>query len=79
MSRIALTSAPAAIAQQDWLEAIRHGAQPECSGHEGLLDLACSFAVVESAHDDREIAVADVVSGAVRDYQRPIDERFGLL
>lgn len=68
-----------AIAQLDWLDAIRNRTQPECSGREGLLDLACSYAVVESAHAGREISVADVLSGAVRGYQRPIDDRFGLL
>lgn len=67
-----------AIAQQDWLDGIRNRSQPECSGREGLLDLACSYAVVESALAGREVAVADVLSGAVREYQRPIDERFGL-
>ena len=67
-----------ALAQHDWLEAIRNGTQPECSGREGLLDLACSYAVVESAQAGQRIAVDDVVSGAVRDYQKPIDERFGI-
>ncbi|MCB1077648.1 MAG: Gfo/Idh/MocA family oxidoreductase [Verrucomicrobiae bacterium] len=67
-----------AIAQQDWLDAIRNHAQPECSGREGLLDLACSYAVVESAHAGREVTVDEVLSGEVREYQRPIDERFGL-
>ena len=68
-----------ALAQHDWLEAIRNGVQPECSGREGLMDLACSFAVVESAYSGRQVAVGDVVSGAVRDYQRSIDRRFGLI
>lgn len=67
-----------ACAQHDWLDAIRNRDQPECSGEEGLRDLACSYAVVESARAGVEISVEDVLSGAVRDYQRPIDERFGL-
>ncbi|MCB1237446.1 MAG: Gfo/Idh/MocA family oxidoreductase [Verrucomicrobiae bacterium] len=68
-----------ALAQLDWLEAIRRGGQPECSGREGLLDLACSYAVVESSHAGRRVSIEEIVSGALRDYQRPIDERFGLL
>ncbi|MCB1232746.1 MAG: hypothetical protein KDN19_21050, partial [Verrucomicrobiae bacterium] len=67
-----------ALAQHDWLDAIRNRTQPECSGREGLLDLACSYAVVESAFAGRSVSVEEVVSGAVRDYQKPIDERFGL-
>lgn len=67
-----------ALAQQDWLDAIRNQAQPECSGREGLLDLACSYAVVESALAGRSVTVEEVASGALRDYQKPIDERFGL-
>lgn len=67
-----------ALAQHDWLDAIRNQAQPECSGKEGLLDLACSYAVVESALAGREVTVDEVSSGAVRAYQEPIDRRFGL-
>lgn len=67
-----------AIAQLDWLDAIRNRTQPECSGREGLLDLACSYAVVESARAGREVSVEEVLSGAVRQYQREIDENFGL-
>jgi predicted dehydrogenase len=68
-----------AIAQYDWLDAIRRGAQPECSGREGLLDLACAFAVVESARAGREVSLAEVLSGELRDYQRVIDARHGLV
>ena len=42
-----------ALAQLDWLEAIKSGGQPETSGREGLLDLACSFGIVESSHAGR--------------------------
>jgi predicted dehydrogenase len=68
-----------ALAQHDWLDAIRNGVQPETCGREGLLDLACSYAVVESAHSGRQVAIDDLVSGAVREYQETIDRRFGLL
>ncbi len=65
-----------AIAQQDWLEAIRHGRQPETSGHEGLVDLACAYAIVESALIGREVSVEDVLEGRVREYQKPLDAKF---
>ncbi|NNE92288.1 MAG: Gfo/Idh/MocA family oxidoreductase [Verrucomicrobiales bacterium] len=68
-----------AINQQDWLEAIRNGAQPECDGREGLLDLACAYAVVESARAGRSVTIDEIVTGQLREYQRPIDEKYGLL
>ncbi len=67
-----------ALAQLDWLRAIERGGQPECSGGEGLRDLACAYAIVESAKAGREVTVAEVESGKVREYQRAIDERFDL-
>ncbi len=68
-----------ALAQLDWLRAVERGGQPECSGREGLRDLACAYTLVESSLAGREVAVEEVESGAVRAYQRPIDERYGLL
>lgn len=65
-----------AVAQHEWLDAIRKGAQPETSGREGLRDLACAYAIVESAHAGREIMVEDVLEGRVRDYQKPLDSHF---
>jgi len=68
-----------ALAQLDWLRAIERGGQPECDGREGLRDLACAYAVVESSFARRAVSVAEVESGALRDYQAPIDRKFGLL
>ncbi len=68
-----------ALAQLDWLRAIERSGQPECSGAEGLRDLACAYAILESDLARREVDVAEVESGALRAYQRPIDERFVLL
>ncbi len=65
-----------ALAQYDWLAAIQNHAQPECSGREGLLDLACSYAVVESNLAGRRVTVEEIVSGKLRDYQKPIDRIF---
>jgi len=67
-----------ALSQLDWIRAIEGGAQPECSGAEGLRDLACAYAVVESDLAGREVSVAEVESGKLREYQKPIDAKFGL-
>jgi hypothetical protein len=50
----------------------------EVSGEEGLRDLACSYAVLESATLNRPVRVADVLSGEVEAYQREINEHYRL-
>lgn len=67
-----------ALAQLDWLRAVVRGGQPECSGAEGLRDLACAYAIVESAKARREVDITEIESGTLRAYQAPIDQRFGL-
>lgn len=67
-----------ALNQADWLDAIRTRREPETSGREGLRDLAAAFAVLESSLAERTVAVEEVASGELRDYQRPLDEQFGL-
>tara|TARA_R110000850_G_scaffold157962_8_gene282058 strand:+ start:1037 stop:2284 length:1248 start_codon:yes stop_codon:yes gene_type:complete len=68
-----------ALSQLDWLRAIESGAQPECSGLEGLRDLACAYAVVESDKAGRKVSVEEVETGELRDYQIPIDAKYGLI
>jgi predicted dehydrogenase len=68
-----------ALNQHDWLESIRHLRPPETSGREGLRDLAVAFAVLESSTSGRRVTVDEVESGELREYQRPIDEHFGLV
>lgn len=68
-----------ALCQLDWLRAVESGGEPECSGEEGLRDLACAYAVVESDLAGRRVSVEEIANGSLRDYQRPIDERFGML
>ncbi|MDF1741679.1 MAG: Gfo/Idh/MocA family oxidoreductase [Verrucomicrobiales bacterium] len=68
-----------ALSQLDWLRAIESGTQPECCGREGLRDLACAYAVVESNKAGRKVTVEEVETNQLRDYQTPIDERFNLL
>lgn len=67
-----------ALNQYDWLRAVEERREPETSGREGLRDLAAAYAIVESAKAGRTVEVEEVLSGALRDYQRPIDEKFGL-
>lgn len=68
-----------ALNQYDWLEAIRRRRPPETDGREGLRDLAVAFAILESAQAGRRVSVEEVATSSLREYQRPIDERFDLL
>jgi predicted dehydrogenase len=67
-----------ALAQLDWLEAVCQRRQPQTRGLEGLRDLAAAFAIVESAQAGRRVEVAEVLDGSLREYQRPINARYGL-
>ena len=68
-----------ALNQNDWLSSIGNGREPETSGREGLRDLAAAFAVLESSAAKRTVQVTEVLEGQLREYQRPVDERFGLV
>ena len=48
-----------AIQGLDFLTAIKAKGQIETSGHEGLMDLACSFAMIESSHLKRQVTLAE--------------------
>jgi predicted dehydrogenase len=65
-----------ALLQYDWLDAVRRGRAPEISGREGLADLACAYAVLESAQAGRSVEIGEVATGSLCAYQRPIDEHF---
>lgn len=67
-----------ALNQLDWLQAIEGQRTPETNGREGLCDLAAAYALLESSLARRSVNVADVLSGRVREFQRPLDERYGL-
>jgi len=69
---------PYAIQQLDWLQAIEAGRDPETSGQEGLHDLACAFAMLESAVLGRQVMLAEVLSGEVATYQAEINAHYGL-
>jgi len=68
-----------ALNQHDWLEAIRHRGTAETSGQEGLRDLAAAYAILESSVAGRRVEVEEVLNGQLDAYQRPINERYGLV
>jgi predicted dehydrogenase len=67
-----------ALQQLDWLAAIEAGREPETSGSEGLHDLACAFAMLESSTLRRQVTLAEILSGETDDYQAEINEHYGL-
>jgi predicted dehydrogenase len=70
---------PCAIQNLDWLQAIMRGGDPETSGVEGLRDLACAFAILESSALGRTVAVDEVLAGTADSYQREIDQHYALI
>ena len=65
----------------DWIAAIDArgtGRRPEIDGQAGLRDLAAAFAMLESDMTRREVAVEDVLAGAIEAYQRPINQVLGI-
>lgn len=69
---------PYAIQQLDWLQSIESGTDPETSGLEGLLDLACAFGMLESSTLKRQVTIEEVLSGVASAYQQEINEHYGL-
>lgn len=66
-----------APAEAGSLPAVREA--PDASGREGMLDLACAFAILESSVAKRTVTLDEILSGNVDAYQREIDEAYGLL
>jgi predicted dehydrogenase len=62
----------------DFLTAVRDGRPPEIDGEEGLRAKAIAMTIYESATTGQVVRVEDVLAGRVREYQRPIDDRWGL-
>jgi 1,5-anhydro-D-fructose reductase (1,5-anhydro-D-mannitol-forming) len=65
-----------AITQHFWLKAIRDGSQPALDGNEGLRDLACACAILESHTANRRVSIKEILSGELTTYQDPIDRHF---
>jgi len=67
-----------ALTQIDWLNAIRDKRAPLVDGQEGLRDLACAWAVLESSRAGRRMTLEEILSGEVTTVQREIAPHFGL-
>lgn len=67
-----------ALQQLDWLRAAEVSGESETSGTEGLHDLACSFAILESSLLRRQVTLAEMLAGAVDAYQGEINAHYGL-
>lgn len=67
-----------ALETYDFLRAIQEGSQPEIDGEEGLKAKTIALAIYESSVTGQVVRVDDVLSGAAREYQKPMDERWGL-
>ncbi len=67
-----------ALAQYEWLEAVRHRRPPETSGRDAMASLACAFAVLEAAAAGRQVEVEEVASGRLENYQRAINDHYGI-
>lgn len=62
----------------DFMQSIERGWATETSGEEGLRDLACSMAVLESSAAGCAVSLNDVLEGRIDAYQRDINEHYGL-
>ncbi|GBC97960.1 Glucose--fructose oxidoreductase [bacterium HR17] len=62
----------------DFVDAVQNNRPPEVTAEDGLKAKAIAIAIYEAATTKRTVRVADVLSGAVDAYQRPINERWGL-
>lgn len=58
--------------------AIKERREMETSGHEGLGDLAVSYALIESSLTGKPIKVGDVKSGKIGNYEKEINEYYEL-
>jgi 1,5-anhydro-D-fructose reductase (1,5-anhydro-D-mannitol-forming) len=67
-----------ALTQLDWLNAIRERRAPIVDGQEGMRDLACAWAVLESSRAGRRVTLDEILSGEVATVQREIAPHFGL-
>jgi predicted dehydrogenase len=67
-----------ALEMLDFVRAIGASTEMEASGEEGVLDLATSYAVLESAAINKPVTVDEVLNGTVDAYQAEIDAHYGI-
>ena len=67
-----------ALEQLDWLTAIREGRPVRMTGEEGTIDLALSYAILESGVLGRVVTLEEMLSGEVGIYQKEINAHYNL-
>lgn len=68
-----------ALENLNWLQAIANGKSVQMSGEEGTIDLALSYAILESGLIGRAVTLEEMLTGKVDGYQKDIDAYYGLL
>jgi len=68
-----------ALAQYEWLQAVRERRPPETSGRDALASLSCAFATLESAKAGRRVGIEEVASSRLCEYQRELDEHYHVI
>jgi 1,5-anhydro-D-fructose reductase (1,5-anhydro-D-mannitol-forming) len=67
-----------ALENLNWLQAINNGTPVQMSGEEGTIDLALSYAILESGLIGRAVTLEEMLTGEVNGYQKEIDAYYGL-
>ncbi len=62
----------------DFLDAVQKGRQPEVTAVDGLQAKAIAIAIYESSQTGRTVKIADVLSGEIEVYQKPLNEMWNL-
>jgi predicted dehydrogenase len=58
----------------DFIEAVAEDREPEIGGEKAMMAKAVCLAMYESAFAGKPVKIADVISGKVSAYQKPVDE-----
>ena len=67
-----------ALEQLDFLKSIESGGTPRSSGEEGTIDLALSYAILESGLARRAVTLKEMLAGEADEWQREINEHYKL-
>ena len=67
-----------ALENLNWLQAIANGKSVQMSGEEGTIDLALSYAILESGLLGRAVTLDEMLKGEVDEYQKEINDYYGL-
>jgi len=67
-----------ALENLNWLEAIANGKPVQMTGEEGTIDLALSYAILESGLTGQAVTLEEMLRGDVDVYQKEINEYYDL-